>query len=736
MSTATRPNPLIQSDSLDHVTYDPEAASLSRVTPPGASSGLPPGYLDASTGNASLSPAAALAADGPASDGPDLSAQYASDEETVRYIQQNVFPALAATRMQRSNLENEWHQIRRMGLLQHDEGQSYTGRSNVYIPAYAHARDVLISTISRGLFPSDDYMDVTPMDIAEGTPTEGEPKDQESDSDGQDVKQYLQYELDKCARLRTKIKPLLKQLVQYGIGVGKMWYHKELKAKTKLKKTQRAQQVIPSIEVTSDTSKEGVRFQSRDIFSFYVWPPTCDSLEEASIIFEDISSPLAYIRSVGKTKGWVNLDKAENAPTPVEFQQNRQRHQLDNMKESSTPEAGGGALAVGEVAAERVLTEIWCAIQLPVAAYIEGEDSELPLNVRIIMAGDTVVDVKRSPFLCRPHPYFVSRMTCEPGQFYPKGTGFSARGLQYLVNDFANQINDNMTYGLVPVALVNPAMMAGLVPGMKPGAVWPVNDINQAVKFDRPPVEQVQYGGAFVDRWTSALNDAIGAPPIMQGTNAGKGARTATSAQILQKNASNPIQDIVEDIEGDVMQPLMEFAHALGQQYRTSDVDILVDGKAKRITPAMLHKDCAYRWLASSQSANSQQRTQGLLGFLQTIVPLQPLLAQQGKAIDPIPVLQKMWTDGLGQRNFKKLIIAAPPPPAMGPGAGPGGPPPPGMPPGMGAGPVAGMDPNSMDPNQSGDPSDSGAEPGSGDDFANVRDQADQIAAQFGAGNQ
>src|SRR6202012_4223415 len=97
--------------------------------------------------------------------------------------------------------------------------------------------------------------------------------------------------------------------------------------------------------------------------------------------------------------------------------------------------------------------------------------------------------VGRNPFWHQRPPYLYARMNVEPGFFYGYGFGRVVRGLQYLTNDFANQTNDVGIIGLNPYTLVNTSMLAGPLRPLKPGAAIETTNVNEAVKWDRPPVE-------------------------------------------------------------------------------------------------------------------------------------------------------------------------------------------------------------------------------------------------------
>ena len=80
------------------------------------------------------------------------------------------------------------------------------------------------------------------------------------------------------------------------------------------------------------------------------------------------------------------------------------------------------------------------------------------------LCGDIILEARRNPFFHQKKPYLCVRRRTFPGNFYPKGTGHMARGLQYLLNDFTNQVNDNGMYGLNPVTIVKPTSRRGLCP--------------------------------------------------------------------------------------------------------------------------------------------------------------------------------------------------------------------------------------------------------------------------------
>ena len=634
---------------------------------------------------------------------PNPNVNYATDEGVVQYIRDHVLPTIMQARHDRQGLEEEWQEIRRVVNLEHDSNQKYIGRSQAYLPIYKQARTGLVSHLTRGLFPSDEYMDV----MAKGVDPEM----------GRPVKDYIQYEFETAARLRLQMKPFLKQFLDYGWSVAKVMFHKEpVKRMTgKLALNALSQDGLGVEAGPQMRSVEGLRFVPRSVFNVYVWPPTVDNIEEASLVFEDVDVPKWLIEQNGRNGKWVNVQDALDAPIVSEHQRNQQQLLLDTMENSNLPHNSPSG---GDLSHWRTLQECWLQMPLPAKAYVQGEDKEAPLAVKVILAGDKVIEVTRHPYWHGMVPYLTHRMDPEPGSFYSKGNGRTARFLQYLVNDFANQLNDNMTYGLNPMAKVNPGTLAGPLTPLRPGGIWLTTDPAAGIQFDRPPVEQVQYGLTVMNTWVGMLMDTIGAPPILQGSNASKGAKTATSSQILQRNAMSPIQDVVEDLEQAVMVPLMRMAHSLGQQYRNEEVWVNITGQPpQKVSPSQLVGDFQFRWLASSQAMNQQQRAQQAMTLLQMVQSVAPLLQAQGKMVNPEPLLKRIFSDGFGFRGYDQFIVPMQMPGMMGP---------PGMEPG--APPAEAPESNVRTANQS------EMQPGEGEDFANVRDEADELSALLGGG--
>ncbi len=573
---------------------------------------------------------------------------YANDAKVFQAVIDEIVPLLSYCRSSRTDLEDEWTAIRNMEMQQHDANQKYKGRSEAYMPLWSRILATRSSALAKGLFPSDEYMDCVENN---GSTTERSRR----------AKAYVQWELERNAKIRTIIKPFLRQLESTGNSPIKYTYRKKRRYEGKT-----VAKVIAGLgeETNSyrfgEVNYDGLYLSTRSIFNWYIYPLTADSIDEATMVFEDIEMPMMEIDALGKSDvPWINIDKALHGTPPPEYE-TKQQELADNYGVTNGPDVDT------KIGAMRTIQEIWTFLQLPPSAYLDGEDPHCPIPVVIHLTSDYwPLSVMRNPYFHQRPPYRFQRYNTHPGFAYGYGTGKLVRHLQYQANDFLNQTNDCGNYLLNPIIKRNPAMMAGPMRPIRPGQTWDVTDVDQAIKFERPPFEMIRYGLDMVAMLLGNAQDFAGAPPIMSGMKSGA-ASTATGTQIMQRNSASPIQDQVEEIEQETMVPLLFGTWRNGQQFRDKNAMVVVAGQAFEITPEEFSLDAVFRYLASSQAVNSQQRAQTAIQFLQGLMPIMPLLMQAGYVVDPAPVLRRIYSDGLGFRGFDEFIKKASAVPGLG----------------------------------------------------------------------
>ncbi len=639
---------------------------------------------------------------------PATDKNYANDSATKDYCKNVLAPLVDWCRQDRQVLEDEWRAIMRMEWMVHDSGQRYLGPTNSYLPIFGRIHNTLVSSLSRGMFPSDEYMDV--IDRAKG-----------ASDNAKATKTYLQWEFERVGQVRRKIKPFLRSFSSFGNSVLKYWYDKEGRMEGR---SGRVGDADLDAHFENYTYCEGLRVSPRNLFHWYIYPYTADGVDDATLVFEDITVPRIAIEERIKAGLYVNGDDALSAPEPSSHATTESTRMSSLL--GLSPQQGSTAQS-NHLGQARVLTECWTYMVLPNDAYLPHEMKGQPLAVKVVLAGSTPVEVRRNPFFHQRPPYLYARMNAQPALIYGYGNGRMVRPLQYLINDFANQTADVGQFSLNPITIMNPAYMAGPMEPLSPGVVWHMSDVTQGVRFERPDWELVRGGQEMIGTLMGMAQDLGGTPPVLQGT---KGDKTATTTQILQNNAMQPLQDTVEDLELDVLVPLMRGAWMNAQQYRDKAVMALI-GNMKSpmpIEPRMLVLDPEFRWMASSQAVNQAQRAQSLLQYMQAAMAASPALMQQGIIFNPKPLLERVLVDGMGTRIPEDMWIQAGMP--MGPG----------MPPSPGTMTAQGNALDEAARSSVGQSNTNGGyevqmAPGEGEAFSEVRQGANQMAADMGGSN-
>ena len=637
---------------------------------------------------------------------PNSDRNFADDPKTMQWIEANLTPLINFVRDDAEPQHEEWSRIRRMAALVREEENSYQGMSTVFLPVYQKILETKVSHLSDALFPTETYLD-------------GEAVDPQFEAAAPAAKAWMFHQLDSSAKIRAEFKPFLRSLENYGIGIAKVWWQQPPKDAKSARMTRlpQIQDMLYTYDGAKPWSCAGLRFKARSPFSWYAWPTTVNSIEETSLVFEDIQVSSQFANEMHRAGHWKNLDavlhNADNsAVSPNLEEQLREVHASGNTAVNTR---------MGELATWSIVTECWLMMPVPDSLYTPNETKGCPVPVKVTMAGGVCIEARRNPFWHQKTPYVMQRLNENTDSLYTVGMGRSLEGVQQLANDFVNQTNDNATYGLNPVAKMNPNVMIGDIEPIEPGRTYNMTDPNGLV-FDRPPIEQMQYGLMWLNQMISFGGDFGGAPAQLQGSGAKGGAKTATGSQILQSNVKGEMQSLVKDIEQRVLEPLMYMAHSLGQQYESKERFFAISGGEKiQFTRADLEGEFAWRWVASSQAVNQQMRAQQSIQFAQLAAQMVPLLQAQGQTFDPVPLLRQVWEAGLGNRNFDRLIKPAPPMPGMPPGMAPPGAP----------GEMPGGEPRSaveQAPGGSGEMA-----PGEGEAFNEVRAGADEMAAAQGA---
>ena len=203
---------------------------------------------------------------------------------------------------------------------------------------------------------------------------------------------------------------------------------------------------------------------------------------------------------------------------------------------------------------------------------------------------------------------------------------------------------------------------------MTPGAKWLANPAG--VQFTTPPQGAAQAGFEAVQGFMGMADNLVAptpARPMVPGQQSGGPQDSAGLAAQLADSAVD-LRAIVENLEDDVMVPLLERSDILSQQCLDRDIILKVAGQQgielleHPITVADLVGEYEWEWLgttaALNQQVRAQQMVQGIALFVQ--VP-QDQLAAEGITIDWQYVLTQYWSLGLGLPNADRVLKSAGP---------------------------------------------------------------------------
>lgn len=562
---------------------------------------------------------------------------YADTEVVANFIRLEIVGLLMQKENERISMEDEWRETDKVVRNMHGQGRAYFGNSEVSIPAGHNILTGLASNIRQGLFPSNDYIAATAL--MEGI-----------DEQAKAQELYMRYEFDIQARIRAKAIKIIWNYVKHGNAPIKVSYQET--AERPALKNIRSHLAAFAQQGSESRPYDGLRVKDVNPYNFYVYPETVDDLNEASVVWETFDMTGLDIEEMSRLDGWSKKATEHLMRGAGEMSEARRRDRLakSDLGLSTDNESYVGT-TYGIVC---TIKEVWTKMVLPKDAYADTETPGEFVPVRIVLSGDHILSVRRNPLAHQLSPYELWTKRPDSGAIWGVGYGKLIQGLQALVNDTANQVNDVGTFSLNPIGLVDPDLVPGPLAPMRPGRMY--KGKKGGLEFFAPPMHQVQYGHEHLNAILSYLQDFTGSPPVSQGL---KAATTATATQTLQRNASVPIQDEVEMGELTAMNNILRKGYLLCQQYRTTDMQIPVPGGPPlQFRPEFFLAEIILEWLASGQAQSHAQKMMQTMQFISMVMnpaSLQ-LLNQQGFSLNLSALLRDVWNQGMSRRGFENYI--------------------------------------------------------------------------------
>jgi len=588
----------------------------------------------------------------------------ALDPDIVARVRHELVPLVRRTRQERNGvLRERWLRYYRIWSVRHDQ-QGYRGRTNTYFPLGRRWIEQWVTRLKRDLFPDQDWFACRALreDFEARVP----------------AKVALQkYWMRRHMRLRAHALPWLRQLVMYGTSpVRNVWRaveHEQTVLRDVLDDDgSPSGRTIEQVEKVADFL--GPTFEPVDLFAFYVWPPTADGLSAATLAFEDRCVPRSRVYALAERPLDPSDPKAGNVYEGVNV--------LTDLYDAAIANRTGGGGRNPEkydALAQRLADKGFTApldSNIPAALRpldltecmwtVDLEDDD-PAPYLVTLGADEIpLRVQRRPFFHGGSQWLCGRFVQVAEEFYGRGLCELFDYMQYFVNDLGNQSGDAFIWSTNPIAVVDiGAVQDPTSLRMAPGAKWLANPAG--VQFTTPPQGAAQAGFEAVSNYVGLADTLVAPTPARPvGTVSQQGAQDSAGLAAQLADSAVDLRAVVENLEDDVMVPLLERSDILTQQCLDRDIILKVAGAdglelvEHPITVADLVGEYEWEWLGTTNALNQQVRAQQMVQgiALLTQVP-QDQLGAQGVTIDWPYVLRTFWSVGLGLSDADRVIKTA-----------------------------------------------------------------------------
>lgn len=526
----------------------------------------------------------------------------------------------------------------------------YNGTCQVYIPQVRKNVEFYVTRLKKALFPTDDLFEIEPVS----------PDDEEA---ADVIQNFMKYQLDKKIKVKLHVSKFLRQLVMYGWSVIKVVWEKSEKKVVGLSKKytdEIVQQFDPNsgkmvevptgqqtVEVYEEEKtllvKNNPTFNVRDIFGFYIYPSTANSIQEAYGVIDLSKQSLDYLREREANGDYINVEELAKLKPDDDSDYKWLKVQRD------TTDGFGTANRVKDIPFY-TLVEYSGFFNL-------GTEEEPDIHPCVITTGQNKVclQIRKIQSYDQEIPYLQARMTELIDEAYPEGLISPLQYMQYYINDLFAQSSDCVNYALNPIVKYDPGRVININSIVfAPGAMWALSDLD-AVKFDRAP-DTSNIGREMIASVKSLIEEYPGVAEIPM-----TGRKAATHIQAIQEQFSLPISDLSENIEEQVMSPFLRKVHTLNQQNISDEEVFYATGKSgqkswQRLSPEQLVGDYHFYWRGSNQATNIHVKSRQMMEFLNMAQPWVPILQMSGKTFDVEYILKRIWKDGLALDGIDKLF--------------------------------------------------------------------------------
>lgn len=549
------------------------------------------------------------------------------ESDLKRALQHTLTEQIIAIRQRRRHVEDKWLRNRRtwMGYPHVRYRSTDTNTSNFHIPA---ARRVIERAVVRGvklLTPKVKWFEVQPSGII--------------DTDNRNlsnVDNFMWYLIRKKIKTRSIISQLVRSLMLYGMPILK----------------------------TSLSVQNGMVYpiqRAVDPFSFYMYPETAATMDQAELVFEDfLFSYNRYQTFVDKgLVDPINIADLTKPDWPYHLVE-RMSYQglsdptntLDDIKRSVDGQLERTSAAFVSI------TELWLnrdgdLYQAYIAWNVHG-------GARIVGFFKSIYD----------DPLY--RLTVHrplPGETYTTAQTEDIVELENVSGDMLRQFIDavDREQGFTAFGGGGNAAYRKDQFVLKGGAKWDFgpDSPREVMQFIQPPVTSTNQLRAW-QILNGYMQSMGGAGTIAEGQPGRNMPRSGQAVGSLIELSLADIEDFAQLIEQEVLTPGLSDLYKVAQLIpddqlmRIPGGEALYDGgvQSNVLSKRDISGDYAFEWVGSLQFQDSAERAQRLMIFLNMAPQLMPLLEQQGYTFNLPELVKTIWRNGIGERSLGNIVVS------------------------------------------------------------------------------
>lgn len=532
-----------------------------------------------------------------------------------------------AIRDRKRVIEEKWLRTRRtwMGYPLSRYRSSDTETADSHIPS---ARRVIERAVVRGvklLTPRVKWFEVTPTGNV--------------DIDSRklaNIDNFMWYLIRKKIKSRSIISQLIRCLILYGMPILK----------------------------TSVTVQNGVVYPTQravDPFSFYMYPETAGSIDEAEDIFED------FLFSYSRYQTFVNKGIVDEIREDELRKPDWPYHLVERLAyQGITDPSSNVDTRIGEIddQLQRTtnkfvsLTEKWIwregrLYQVYIAWNLHG-------GPRIVGFFESVYD---EPL------YRLTIHRALPSELYTTAQAEDIITLDDLQGDMFNQFINSTNREQGYLAFGGGSNARRDTFQFKGGAKWDfgADSPREVMQFIQPPVTSTNQLRAW--QIINAMMQTMGgAGSIAEGQPGRNMPRAGSAVQSLIDLSMADIQDFAEITEQEVLTPGLSDIFKVTQLIPDDQLmripgaesvysNDLRSNIVRKSDISSVNGEYAFEWVGSLQFQDETQRAQRLMVFLNLAPQLLPLLQEQGYTLNLPELIQTIWRNGIGERSLTKVVV-------------------------------------------------------------------------------